>query len=74
MPKTEHDDMARVHIWLYKSDIERINALYGSNIGFSKAIRLLLRKFLKEIDAKAAAKATVPAFSAEDLPEALREG
>lgn len=52
MISDEREETMRVHIFVYKEDYERIKELYGDTIGVSKAIRTMLRKFLRTVDAK----------------------
>lgn len=51
----EGEELKRIHLWLYTRDIDRLHALYGSTVGISKAVRLMVRKFLDNLEAKAAA-------------------
>lgn len=66
MPRTETEEIQRVHLWLYARDVERINELFGKNIGISRAIRMMVRKFLNQIDAKAQLEAK-PIGDIEDV-------
>lgn len=50
----------RVHIWLYKDDVEFIREMYGETPGFSRAVQLMVNSSLKQIKEKAAAKGAKP--------------
>ena len=52
MPKKESEEVIRVHLWLYKSDWEKMKTIYEPTIGPSKAIREIVRNFLRTIEAK----------------------
>ena len=68
--KRANDALIRKHVWLDANDCDRIESLFGETIGFSEAIRLMLRKFLDGIEAKAqgAAKALPHKPVEVDLP------
>ena len=53
MPRLETEELVRKHVWLYAKDVERIDAMFGQTIGFSKAFRLIVRKFMDQAEAKA---------------------
>lgn len=53
MSKQETEELTRVHIWLYARDVERLNVLFNKNIGFSKAVRQIVRKFLDNVEDRA---------------------
>jgi hypothetical protein len=64
-PKTG-ESLKRIHIWLSASDIERLHDLFDRTLGFSRAIRVILRKALSEIAVKADAHARpIPVTEAE---------
>ena len=65
MPRKSDEEMERTHVLLYKRDIERIKAHYSDNLGYSKAIRLIVRKFLDQIEAKALRNAKHPELTDE---------
>jgi len=67
MPKYESEEIARRHIWLYARDIERTELLFGRTLGFSKAIRLMVRKFLNSVEAKGLIEAHHPIVTESDL-------
>ena len=53
MSRSEGEEMERVHVHIYREDAEKVRALFGDNLGFSKAIRIMIRKFLRTIEEKA---------------------
>jgi hypothetical protein len=56
----EEEALARVHLWLYARDVQRLKDIYGSSVGVSKAARLMIRKFLNGLEARAAEEAASP--------------
>ena len=54
---TDDEELIRVHIWIYKRDHERIMAYFDKTLGFSRAARMMLRKFLDNLEAQSAATA-----------------
>lgn len=56
MALREGEKQIRKHVWLFESDVEEVKVLFGATIGESKAIRLMLRKCLQQIKAKAQAR------------------
>lgn len=67
MPKYESEEISRRHLWLYTRDIERTELLFGRTLGFSKAIRLMVRKFLNSVEAKGLIEAHHPIVNELDL-------
>ncbi len=53
MAERTNEPLERVHVVLYSEDIKKIRALYGENPGFSKAVRSMIRSFMKRLDEKA---------------------
>lgn len=56
----KHDEpKVKKHVVLYERDVERINAIFGGRdeIGFSAAVRNMVRLALNQIEAKAAQRA-----------------
>lgn len=49
MPRKETEPLRRCHIYLFDQDYDEITALFGGNIGESKAIRHMIRKYLRMI-------------------------
>lgn len=70
MPKTEpqsSEEMERIHIWLYRSDVEKLRMMFDRTLGFSRAVRVIIRKALKEIEAKASTKSRPVPLTEVDL-------
>lgn len=53
MPLREGEEQVRVHLWLYASDLEWIKDTYGDTLGVSKPVRLMVRKFRQNAQARA---------------------
>lgn len=71
MPRKESEPLKRLHIHLFERDWERIQLLFADNIGESKAIRHMVRKYLDMIEAKATEGQTemeTPSDDIIDLP------
>lgn len=56
----EGEEQVRIHVWIYARDRDRLDALYGKTTGPSKVIRLVLRKFLDGLEARALAQRNSP--------------
>lgn len=69
MPRLEDEPLQKVHILLYADDVQWIMDNYGRIPGFSKFIRLTVRKMRRVIEAKAASQASAPPKA--DIPEEL---
>lgn len=69
MAKTPEKPMKRVHLWLYAEDVDRLHLMFDSNIGFSKAARAIVHKYLNILEAQALARAgsTTPQLSGDEL-------
>ncbi len=50
------DPKKRVHVLVYERDWERLGELYGSAVKRGNVIRMLLRDFLRRLEAKAEQK------------------
>lgn len=62
MARDDEEEKVRVHCWIYKRDVERLDSLWGATVGRSKAICTIIRSTLNTIDAKAQQSAkTLPA-------------
>ncbi len=70
--KREGEPQVRIHTWIYERDKQRLDALYGQTVGHSKVIRLIVRKFLDGIEAKAMGRAApiADAISQEEMDDA----
>lgn len=44
------EELVRVHLWLYRDDLERIRKYFGESLGPSKAARMMIRKFLDNLE------------------------
>ncbi len=47
------DPKKRVHVLVYERDWERLGELYGSAVKRGNVIRMLLRDFIRRLEAKA---------------------
>lgn len=53
MPRIANtEDLVRVHILVFKEDWEKWKALFGDTLGPSKAMRIVLRDYLKRLEAE----------------------
>ena len=52
MPEREGEKQRRVHLWLYESDVQWIQDHFGQVMGISKPVRLMVRRFRQEADAR----------------------
>lgn len=50
------DKKVRVHVLVYEKDWERLGELYGSAVKRGSIVRMLLRDFLRRLEAKAEQK------------------
>ena len=50
MPKAELEPLKKVLIRIYQKDLERLQYRFGATIGFNKAVRIIVRKFLDKLD------------------------
>lgn len=69
MPKSNltdsSEELIRVHVWLYRSDVERIDDLWGQSLGRSAAIRTFVRKYLRIMEEKVNKKSKTPTVDME---------
>jgi len=76
VPRLEDEETIRTHIHIYKSDYDWIIKNFHPVPGYSKFIRLALRKFRQHIEAahaaQAAGKPLPPAGEIPGLEEAAR--
>lgn len=63
----EGEKQVRKHIWLFERDCEDIKALFGNTVGESKAIRLMVRKSMDALRAKAGASARSPSVNVDEI-------
>jgi len=53
MPRNEEEPLVRIHLHMFERDFEDLKSLYGSNMGHTKAVRLIIRRFLNGLREKA---------------------
>jgi len=71
LPKLETEPLDRVHLWLYTDDIEWVRRHYSQTIGFSAAIRKMIRQFRLQLERQLAQQAkALPSLEDEELPNA----
>lgn len=63
----EGEKQVRKHIWLFERDCEDIKALFGNTVGESKAIRLMVRKSMDALRAKAGVGAKSPIVDVDQV-------
>ncbi len=49
MPRIIDEPVERIHVMLYKSDADQLKKLFGESVGVTKAIRLIIRQYLKRL-------------------------
>jgi hypothetical protein len=49
MPKLSEEEVERQHVMLYKADMDYIRKEFGDTIGISKAIRTIIRQYVKRL-------------------------
>lgn len=54
MALREGERQRRVHLWLYESDVQWLQDTFGNTMGISKPVRMMVRKFRQNAEAKAA--------------------
>lgn len=67
------EPLIRKHIFFSPDDWEWLTATYGETIGPSRAIRLIIRQFRKNVEAKASAQAQRPALAPQPAVAAAEE-
>ena len=63
----DDEDLERTHIWLFKDDVAWVHQMFDANLGYSAAIRMMVRKFRRHIEAKAAEQAAPLSIDPADL-------
>jgi metal-responsive CopG/Arc/MetJ family transcriptional regulator len=53
MPRREEEEVVRVHVHLFKRDIDRLDELFEHSMGRAKAVRKIVRAFINNVEAKA---------------------
>lgn len=70
MARHVEEETVRCHVHIFKEDKEKLEAMYGTGskhpIGFSQAVRKIIRKFLANAEAKASADAK-PLLPSEEV-------
>lgn len=56
MPKKNEEPLERLHIWVFESDVARINALLPNTRTRSYVLRMMIHKYLNSVDARVSAK------------------
>ena len=56
MPKLEEEPLTSIQVRLFTSDLAMLRKLYSQSPGVNKAIRTILRTFLRQAEANAAVK------------------
>lgn len=59
MPKIENEELVRIHLHIFKSDLDELRILYENNLGYNKVVRHIIRKWLNGLKAKSGGKAVV---------------
>jgi hypothetical protein len=49
VPKMEDEPVERIHILLYKKDIEILRQYYTGNPGVGPAVRMVVRQFIRRL-------------------------
>jgi len=52
MPVILDEEVARVHVMLFSEDVAQLKALFGDSVGVSKAVRLMIRQYLRKFQEK----------------------
>jgi len=47
MPRKAEEEITRIHIQVFKSDLEILESVFADNIGISPAIRKIIRLWLE---------------------------
>jgi hypothetical protein len=56
MPKITEEELVPIQVRLFKADHNKLTALYSRDVGVNAAIRTIIRSYLRQVDAKAAAE------------------
>jgi len=68
MPKVENEKLVRVHLHIFESDLEMLRILYEPTIGYNKATRHIIRKFLNGLRSRSGGKPVAAQVDLGDLP------
>ena len=69
MPRPVDEPLTAIQLRLFKADLEKLRHLYGDTLGVNKAIRNIVRAFIRQTEAKA--NAIIDAKEAEGARAAL---
>lgn len=58
------EDLVRVHLWLYQSDLDWMRRTFGATLGTSQVVRSLVRRARKEIETAVDGQGQTPTNSA----------
>ena len=53
MPKITDEELEALQVRLFKKDLDTLRRLYANNFGVNRAIRTIVRTFVKQVEAKA---------------------
>lgn len=74
MPRRESEELERVHLTIYASDIDWLRQKYGNNqFGISKAVRTIIRNSIKSMEERIAKNKTPLHIPDEDFPDLPEE-
>jgi len=71
MPKVAEEPLVSIHLRLFESDLATLRRLYAQTPGVNMAIRSIVRSFLRQVEATAAAKIDAGVQPKFDLPRSL---
>ena len=68
MPKLEEEPLTSIQVRLFTSDLAALRKLYSQSPGVNKAIRTILRTFLRQAEANAAVKIDAAPMARLEIP------
>lgn len=68
----DEEGKKRYHIWLDEVDAQWLRDTFGRSLGYSKAIRLIIKSYRKNIEAKAKAQAKRAGEITDELTADIR--
>ena len=74
MPKITEEELEAVQVRLFKSDLVKLRRMFAKEFGVNKAIRAIVRTYLRQAEAKAAVtidRAEAAASQNAELQESL---
>ena len=54
MPKIMEEPVTPIEVRLFTSDLNKLRQLFAGNVGVNKAIRTIVRTYMRQVEAKAA--------------------